>query len=177
MNYHLVLPILMFLSHINYSFACNGYSIKILKSQNCVEDSIIKLPEKDFSLVLDSDCNIYGSGCVEITKDFKTAKAKYRVKKAPLPVIEGDVDLCQISELMKKTPDLAAGMSLVGIPTQCPVQAKKVCGTPDQKFSILKFKNQIGMAAGTSEIRVEIEHDNGKSCIEIQSSINKARKG
>lgn len=33
------------------------------------------------------------------------------------------------------------------------------------------------MAAGTSEIRVEIEHDTGKSCIEIQSTISKPRKG
>jgi len=39
-----------------------------------VDDPIIKLPEKDFNVVLDSDCNIYVEGCVELTKSFKTAK-------------------------------------------------------------------------------------------------------
>ncbi|XP_066141091.1 uncharacterized protein [Euwallacea fornicatus] len=163
---------------IRYSTACNGYSIKLLKYQNCIEDSIIKLPEKNLTMVLDKDCNIYSSGCIELVKGFKTAKAKYVAKKPPLPVIEGELDFCKINEMLQaKSPELAAGLKMMGIPTTCPVEATKFCSGPENKFNITKYKNHIGMAAGTSELRVEIEHDTGKSCFEIQSSISKARKG
>ncbi|KAH1019770.1 hypothetical protein HUJ04_009546 [Dendroctonus ponderosae] len=174
MNLVWVLP---FLCYLRFSCACNGYSIKLVKYQNCVDDSIIKLPAKDFTVILDKECNVYGSGCVEITKDFTTANGKYQAKKAPLPLIEGEINLCELSDLLKNTPNLAEGLDVMGIPTKCPVKARKICSGTENKFSLLKYKNQIGMAAGNSEFKIEIEHDTGRSCIEIHASISKARKG
>ncbi|CAG9761883.1 unnamed protein product [Ceutorhynchus assimilis] len=173
----LLLPIIVFFTYINYSQACNGYSIKILKYKNCVDDSIIKLPDKDFNIVLDKDCNFYTTGCVEITKSFKTAKAKYLAKKPPMPEFEGEVDLCQLSGMLKEKPAITEAMAVLSIPTKCPVEKIKVCGGPEHKYNISKYKNFIGMAAGTSDVKLEIEHDVGKSCVEIQASFTKARRG
>ncbi|XP_050300137.1 uncharacterized protein LOC126738745 [Anthonomus grandis grandis] len=162
---------------IRFGDACNGYSLKILKAKNCLDDSVIKLPEKDFGVTLDNDCNLYGYGCLEITKGFKSAKTTYHVKKPPLPQMDGDIELCDMTDLLKKSPDIAKTLEVMGVPTKCPVEAKKVCGSEDKKISLGKYKNQIGMGAGKTDVKLEIEHDTGKSCIELTVSLSKVRKG
>lgn len=46
------------------------------------------------------------------------------MKKAPLPQLEGEVDLCSLSGTLKtKAPDAVQALEIMGIPTKCPVEA------------------------------------------------------
>ncbi|XP_030753198.1 uncharacterized protein LOC115880200 [Sitophilus oryzae] len=169
--------LVILLIYIGYSTACNGWSAKIVSYKNCVDNGIITLPTKGLKVVLDKDCNIYVDGCLEITKSYKSAKGSYHIKKPPLPMIDGDMDFCELDKQIKSMPDAQKAIDMFGLPVTCPVNAGKICAGAEKKFSITKYKNQLGMAAGTSTIKVEVEHDVGKSCYELEFNLSKVKKG
>lgn len=50
----------------------NGYDFKINSFKNCNPNSVLQF--KDVTAVMDKDCNIVPSGCVNIGKTIKTSK-------------------------------------------------------------------------------------------------------
>ncbi|KAF7287878.1 sporozoite-associated mosquito saliva protein 1 [Rhynchophorus ferrugineus] len=168
---------LYFLAALQSCAACNGWTAKITSYKTCVNNSVIQLPSDGLEVLLDKDCNVYLKGCVEITKDYKTAKGAYLLRKPPLPELDGEMDFCSLDKKLKNIPDAMKALELLGVPTHCPVKAGKICGSPSKKISVMKYKNQLGMAAGNSEVKVEIDHDVGKSCYELSFNVNRAKKG
>uniref|UniRef100_A0A6P7HD56 Uncharacterized protein LOC114349391 n=1 Tax=Diabrotica virgifera virgifera TaxID=50390 RepID=A0A6P7HD56_DIAVI len=159
------------LAIVKYSEACNGYSLKMDHIKACADDSIT-VPQ-DMDMTLDKNCNIVVSGCVEVLKPIKTAKATYEVSKAPLPAMTGDVDLCQVAG-----GQLAQAQALLvayGLPKKCPVAAKKYCVNGKKNINISAHKNQLGMAVGTITAKLNVEHDTGKSCVDIQATVSKKK--
>ncbi|KAJ8967959.1 hypothetical protein NQ317_016680, partial [Molorchus minor] len=153
----------------------NGYNLKLNKIKNCADDSVVKILP-GFTVTLDNDCNLIFNGCVDITKPLKTAKGSYHLKKPPLPPLDGDIDYCEtMGEYdIKAIRDI---FKTLGLPTKCPYSAKKVCLPPNTKLSIAQYKNQLGLASGTSEAKLEAVHDTGHTCVEFGATISKARKG
>ncbi|CAH0560171.1 unnamed protein product [Brassicogethes aeneus] len=168
--------LILFLSvciSIKYSTACNGYSITLHSYQNCVPNGVISVADKG-TVTLDKDCNLVLNGCMNM-KGFKTAQGKYTIKKAPLPPIEGEFNMCELGA--ETGLPVEKVLEIYGMPKKCPMPAKKICGGPGQKLNLSKYKNQLGMAAGKTDLKLELTHDNGKSCIEASISISKAKKG
>ncbi|XP_019876183.2 uncharacterized protein LOC109604090 [Aethina tumida] len=159
---------------IRATFACNGYTLTLHKYGSCIPNGVITIPNKNSKLVLDKDCNIILTGCMEM-KAFKTAKGSYVIKKSPLPPMEGDFDLCELATEIPE--EVLPIFDMFGMPKKCPVQNKKICADGKKKISIAKFKNQIGMAAGNIDLKLEMTHDTGKTCLEANFSITKPRKG
>lgn len=107
--------------------------------------------------------------------------------------MEGDFDLCELATEIPE--DVLPIFDMFGMPKKCPVQnvsenqvticfifllcilQKKICADGKKKISIAKFKNQIGMAAGNIDLKLEMTHDTGKTCLEANFSITKPRKG
>ncbi|XP_045479484.1 uncharacterized protein LOC123684314 [Harmonia axyridis] len=156
------------------SEACNGYSIKLNHAKNCMTGGVITFAG-DSNVVLDKDCNLAMAGCVEITKDFATHKVKYTINKAPMPPIEGEADACEVVKNIKDATLLSA-LKTFSVPLECPIKAEKICSTLDNKVNIGKYKNQLGMAAGTIDVKVESTHDSGKSCLEMNFTLAKEKR-
>lgn len=53
---------------------------------------------------------------------------------------------------------------------------EKICSSLDNKVNIAKYKNQLGMVAGTTDVKLESTHDTGKSCIEINFTMSKEKR-
>ncbi|XP_017771756.1 PREDICTED: uncharacterized protein LOC108559122 [Nicrophorus vespilloides] len=118
---------------------------------------------------MDANCMIMTKGCIVITKPYKTAKAKYQLQKPPMPDLKGNIDICK--ELTTKKRKSAQLLSSLGF--KCPSEAKSLCATNPQKLDISKYKKQLHMAAGKSNLKIDIQHDNGKSCVDIEFEIYK----
>ncbi|KAJ8950876.1 hypothetical protein NQ318_011174 [Aromia moschata] len=58
-----------------------------------------------------------------------------------------------------------------------PRESKKLCAAPNKKVSLAMYKNQMGLAAGTTEINFDVEHDSGRTCVDSSFTFTKARKG
>ncbi|CAH1104114.1 unnamed protein product [Psylliodes chrysocephalus] len=155
---------------VKFTEACNGYHIKINRIETCIDNSIIQ--PKNIAVNLDKDCNIVYGGCLEFTKPVKTMMATYEISKAPLPLITGDLDMCQLAGTIKM-PQLLQIVNGFGFPKKCPIAAKKFCATGNKSISIAKFKNQLSMAAGLTELKLNIDHDNGKSCVAVSLTVSK----
>ncbi|KAK9869998.1 hypothetical protein WA026_006095 [Henosepilachna vigintioctopunctata] len=169
---HLILSVnLVLINFIGTSRACNGYSVTVNHARNCITGSIISL-NGQYSANLDKDCNLSMTGCVEILKTFKSNKVKYTVKKPPMPTMEGEVDACEALKNVKD-PTMKELLAVFAVPSVCPVKASKICTTPEKKLNVSKFKNQLGMLAGTVDIKLEGVHDVGKTCVEISLQCRK----
>ncbi|XP_075149908.1 sporozoite-associated mosquito saliva protein 1-like [Haematobia irritans] len=153
---------------VDVAIACNGYKVKILKSENCVSDPVIAA-DPEFTLKLNKKCELIPTGCI-INKPFKTAAGKYKVAKDGIVVKEGKVDLCNVG---KDLPDEVKGyLKMFGVPSSCPVEETKLCGD-DKKIDINNFKALLGLARGTVVVDVTIDHDTGKSCMHIEAEVTK----
>ncbi|XP_018560898.1 uncharacterized protein LOC108903268 isoform X2 [Anoplophora glabripennis] len=130
---------------------------------------------ENFEVMLDKDCNLVYSGCVNVTKPIKTSPGTYLMKKPPLPTLDGEVDFCEV--IAGGLPTIKETLAAMGAPSKCPVAAKNYCSLPNKKVNIGLFKNQLGLAAGTSTMKLMANHDSGKSCLEMSINISKARKG
>ncbi|EFA01608.1 uncharacterized protein LOC662471 [Tribolium castaneum] len=163
---------LLLVIFIRPSKACNGYTLKVNRVKNCIENSVIKVENGDASL--DKDCNLILKGCLNFPKGFKTAKGKYVLKKAPMPPMDGELDFCDaVSGL--DDPQIVNVAKMYNMPSKCPIPPGKACGDPNKKISISKFKNQLGIAAGTIDLKLDVDHDTGKTCIDINLTLSKAR--
>ncbi|KAL3267245.1 hypothetical protein HHI36_011378 [Cryptolaemus montrouzieri] len=129
----------------------------------------------DNGATLDKDCNLSVTGCVEVTKPFKSHMIKYTIKKAPMPPIEGEIEGCEALKNIKDPTTLEA-LQVLSVPSSCPVAAGKICSSPDKKLNLSKYKNQLGMAAGTVDFRLEGKHDTGKTCVEINFTLAKEKR-
>lgn len=47
------------------------------------------------------------------------------------------------------------------------------CGSTTEKVSIVVFKNQIGLAAGKTDITLDLKHDEGVTCVKFSFDIHK----
>ncbi|KAF2901729.1 hypothetical protein ILUMI_04457 [Ignelater luminosus] len=157
------------------SFACNGYELKVNHIRNCNPNSIIKL--QNFNLALNDNCDLVASGCVATTKPFQTAKAHYVISKPPFPTLEDDVDLCETLKNNAGDASMNQVMDLFQLPKQCPVNKNKVCGTPDKKYNIGKYKNRLALATGNLTVRTDVTHNNGVSCFDMSLTLQRARRG
>ncbi|KAJ8941403.1 hypothetical protein NQ314_010403 [Rhamnusium bicolor] len=92
-----------------------------------------------------------------------------------MPTLEGDLDFCEAAA-ETEIPALKQSFRIMGF-TKCPMSAKNTCATPNNKLSIAQFKDQLGIGMGTTVVKLEVEHDTGKTCAEISSTISRARKG
>ncbi|XP_044749165.1 uncharacterized protein LOC123309920 [Coccinella septempunctata] len=162
------------LSALKFAKACNGYSVTLNHVKNCMTGGVIAF-SGDSQVVFDKECNLAMAGCVEISKDFSTNQLKYTINKAPMPPIEGEIDACEAVKNIKDTTLLSA-LKTFSVPTQCPVKAEKICSSLDQKVNLGKYKNQLGMVAGTVDIKLEGKHDSGKSCLEINFTLAKEKR-
>ncbi|XP_073821460.1 uncharacterized protein [Musca autumnalis] len=146
----------------------NGYKVKILKTENCVEDPVITA-DPEFTIKLNKKCELIPTGCV-VNKAFKTSIAKYKVTKDGILVKEGKVDVCG---MVDKVPDnIIKYAEVFGAPTSCPVKEAKICAE-DRKIDITPFKSLLGLARGVIAVHTELTHDTGKSCINVEFEVSK----
>ncbi|XP_019892053.2 uncharacterized protein LOC109612441 [Musca domestica] len=163
-----VLSFLLFGMVLDVTLACNGYKVKVLKSENCIDDPVVAA-DPEFTLKLNKKCEFIPTGCV-VNKAFKTAVAKYKVTKDGVVVKEGKGDVCSMAG---QAPDnIKKYMEIFGAPTSCPVEAGKVCGN-DNKIDITPFKTLLSLARGVISIHSDITHDTGKSCINVEIEVTK----
>ncbi|KAJ8919621.1 hypothetical protein NQ315_002243 [Exocentrus adspersus] len=169
-----VLLVVVFSSFKSIS-ACNGYTLKLLSAKSCDDNSVVKIPD-GFGVTLDNDCNLKFTGCISVTKPIKTSPGTYLVKKPPLPPLDGEVDYCDVMTQME-IPTIKQTLSAMGVPDKCPVAAKDYCAKPNNKVNIGAFKSQLGLATGTTTMKLAANHDSGKTCAEVSFNLSKARKG
>ncbi|XP_061388500.1 uncharacterized protein LOC133323600 [Musca vetustissima] len=153
---------------LDVTLACNGYKVKVLKTENCVDDPVVAA-DPEFTLKLNKKCEFIPTGCI-VNKAFKTAVAKYKVIKDGVVVKEGKADTCN---LVGQAPDnIKKYMEIFGAPTSCPVEEGKICAN-DKKMDITQFKSLLGLARGVISIHTDITHDTGKSCINLEVEVSK----
>ncbi|KAJ3643952.1 hypothetical protein Zmor_011165 [Zophobas morio] len=167
-----VYVVLVLVTYIRTSTACNGYTLKLNSIKNCIDDSVIKIENP--GATLDKDCNIILKGCLNFPKGFKTAKGKYVLKKAPMPPMDGELDFCEVVSGLND-PQIGNVAKMYNMPSKCPIPPGKVCGDANKKINISRFKNQLGIASGTIDLKLDVDHDTGKSCIDINVTISKNR--
>ncbi|CAH1994654.1 unnamed protein product [Acanthoscelides obtectus] len=85
----------------------------------------------------------------------------------------GDVDICDVfSEAA--LPQIGTFLQVFGLPTKCPIPAKKYCADPKKPVSIMQFKNGLAMALGTVTGKMKLKHDGGPSCVQFSFTVNRA---
>ncbi|XP_013100895.1 uncharacterized protein LOC106082737 [Stomoxys calcitrans] len=163
-----VLNLAIFAVILEVAFACNGYKIKILKAENCVEDPVITI-DPESTLKLNKKCELIPTGCI-VNKGFKTAVSKFKATKDGIVVKEGKMDWCTMA---KQVPEEVKSYAKVfGAPTSCPVEESKIC-SDDKRIDISNYKSFLALARGNLVIDSNVEHDTGKSCFHIELEISK----
>lgn len=83
---------------------------------------------------------------------------------------EGSVDICSTAQ--KLSDEEKALLTSWGAPEGCPVPEGRVCAE-EATFDISEYKHMLNFAKGKTEVDVNIEHDNGKSCFKVVLEITK----
>uniref|UniRef100_T1DF68 Putative 16.8 kDa salivary secreted protein n=1 Tax=Psorophora albipes TaxID=869069 RepID=T1DF68_9DIPT len=170
---HQRVVILLLLVVVGVSYACNGgYRIKVRKVQNCAGGNAIMVAQENFTAVLTKNCEVKSRGCVTF-KSFRTATAKYKVKKDGVVLMNGQIDLCERLAAGSRDQNLAPLIRTFGLPTSCPVQAGTICTDPSQVIDIERFKRMLPLVRGRIDMESEIQHDTGRSCFRVQFDVTK----
>ncbi|CAG9859928.1 unnamed protein product [Phyllotreta striolata] len=152
--------------------ACNGYNLKVNRISTCIDDSIVVPHNVD--LKFDPNCNLIIEGCIEMVKPTKWAKGTYEANKSPMPPMKGPVDMCQILG-DAKVPQAGEIISAFGLPKKCPLSAKKYCVNGKKSVNISAFKKKLTLLAGQLDLKFDVEHDSGKSCVDINITVSKRK--
>ncbi|XP_074041385.1 uncharacterized protein [Leptinotarsa decemlineata] len=161
--------------YIRSTNACNGYTISNYQISPCMENGIIK--PINMSVVLDNDCNLIFTGCLNVDKALNMAVTKYTFNKPPMPSLKGTMDFCEIMKELQY-PQVKQGLRSLGLPNRCPLSKGLKCGKgKNEKTNLGNLRKHLGAAAGTTTVRLDFEHDVGKSCVDIVITITKPRKG
>ncbi|XP_031623474.1 uncharacterized protein LOC116340881 [Contarinia nasturtii] len=155
---------------IDYSSACNGYKMTMIKLENTAGDDAVLKIDPDTTVSMTKDCEIVVKGCAE-TKDFNTATVKYTILKNGNRITSGSTDVCE--ELKKDTKGIATGLMSFGLPKSCPIKKMKQCADGSQKISIASHKNLLPLAAGTIDMTIDVTHDTGKSGMKCTLKISR----
>lgn len=146
----------------------NKYKLTLKKIENCAGGDAVISVKDDYNVEMTSDCKVKVKGCVDI-KAFNSGTITYKVKKGGMVLAQGTNDVCT---LMASAPEMAKKMAKgLGIPESCPVSESHVCA--DEAVDISRFKSFLSFVKGTITIEAKVDHDNGKSCYNIESEIHK----
>ncbi|XP_055918914.1 uncharacterized protein LOC129950966 [Eupeodes corollae] len=169
MDVKLLAAIVFVLGLIDVALGCNGYKANILKMENCAGADAVISADADFTVKLTKKCELVPVGCVA-NKAFATAQAKYTLKKDNVVIKEEEVDLCAAADGANN--EAKSFMKVFSMPEKCPVAEEKICAN-DHKFDVSKYKNMMSLAKGSFELRAEVAHDTGKSCLHLELEITK----
>ncbi|XP_055548134.1 uncharacterized protein LOC129731827 [Wyeomyia smithii] len=165
--------VLLLAAVIGVAIACNGgYKVKVRKVQNCAGSDAVITANENYTVVLTKNCDIKSRGCVQF-KSFKTAVAKYKVRKDGMLMLQGNLDLCD--QLRAGILDAQIGPMLrtFNLPEKCPVEAGTLCTDPTQVINIAAFAQFLELAQGTIDVETEIQHDTGRSCFRVRFEVTK----
>lgn len=164
--------VFLLIAVVGTTLACNGYKLKVRKVQNCGGPDAVITAFENNTAVLTKKCELKVRGCVQYSS-FKTAVAKYTIKKDDQPMMEGRIDLCQELEANRKRENFAPIFQTFNLPEKCPVEAGTLCAEPSQVVDLEPFKQFLSLARGRIDVRTEIEHDEGTSCFRVVLDITK----
>ncbi|XP_058445943.1 uncharacterized protein LOC131427062 [Malaya genurostris] len=155
------------------SSACNGgYELIIDRIENCGGDGQVITIDPKSMVKLTEDCKVTSKSTVK-TIGFKTANMVVTVSKNGVPVVNEKIDLCASMDDSKNNKDAAEIMSMFGVPDKCPVKAEEIKTNESQAYSLEKYKRHLMVAEGKINVDCQIEHDNGKSCFNIDMQVKK----
>ncbi|XP_058451057.1 uncharacterized protein LOC131430259 [Malaya genurostris] len=165
--------LLVLLAIVGVAFACNGgYKLKVRKVQNCAGDDAVITASENYTVVLTKNCNIKSRGCVQF-KSFKTAVAKYKVRKDGVQIYQGSVNLCDTLKTGLRHADFGPIMRTFKLPESCPVKEGLLCTDPSQVVNISPFAEFLALVRGTIDVETEIQHDTGRSCFQVRFEVTK----
>ncbi|XP_053696146.1 uncharacterized protein LOC128743570 [Sabethes cyaneus] len=158
---------------IGVVIACNGgYKVKVRKIQNCAGSDAVITANENYTVVLTKNCDIKSRGCVQF-KSFKTAVAKYKVRKDGMLMLQGSLDLCDQLAIGNQDATIGPMLRTFNLPEKCPVEGGTLCTDPSQTINIAPFAQFLALAQGTIDVETEIQHDTGRSCFRVRFEVTK----
>ncbi|XP_069683230.1 uncharacterized protein [Periplaneta americana] len=126
--------------------------------------------------VLSKDCYASAEGCVEITKDIKSCKLIYDVKKRGMMVpFKGEKDICEEMAKAAQDPEAQKKLKEKNISATCPVKKSKMCAPLDEKMDVSKYKDKFRLAAGQYTGTVTLSCDSGESCFKFDVEFKRGK--
>ncbi|XP_058815147.1 uncharacterized protein LOC131678816 [Topomyia yanbarensis] len=163
----------LLLAIVGVAFACNGgYKLKVRKVQNCAGSDAVITASENYTVVLTKNCDIKSRGCVQF-KSFKTAVAKYKIRKDGVQILQGNMNLCDTIKTGSRHADVGPIMRTFKLPEKCPVEEGSLCTDPTQVVNIAPFAQFLTLVRGTIDVETEIQHDTGRSCFQVRFDVTK----